>query len=213
MKRAVRWCIPEPSCDTIQVWFDANDPNLWRADDSNYTTYLMGAHGLEMLADNGIFPRYGEDKEMMTVLQAMANQEGFGVPRAIPTLANNPLDLIYCDESIHFGAIGQHLHADGTPSGFAQFSSVDDPHTGGWQAGRRWLSVPAHFAYNDKLYANEPVPGRKLVGGYMGAQIAEIINRFCPPSQKGNNVPAYVHAVCQNSGVTPQTILTAANLG
>ena len=138
----------------------------------------------------------------LTVLEAMAEVEGYGQPGVIPTVANNPLDLIYCDESIHFGAIGQHFHANGTPSGFAQFSSVDDPHTGGWQAGRRWLSVPAHFDAN-----------RNLVGGYMGATLQQVITRFCPPSQKGNNTPAYISAVCEKTGLTPETVLTPTVLG
>jgi hypothetical protein len=132
---------------------------------------------------------------MLTVLQAMAEVEGFGVVGAIPTVACNPLDLIYCDEAIHFGAVGNYR-------GFAQFSSVDDPTTGGWQAGRRWLSVHAHFDTNGKL-----------IGGYLGATIEQVINRFCPPTQKGNNTPAYISAVCQKTGLSPQTILTASNLG
>jgi hypothetical protein len=143
---------------------------------------------------------------MDTVLVAMSRVEGFGEPGAIPTVANNPLDLIYCDESIAFGATANY-------KGFAQFASVDDPHSGGWQAARRWLSVPAHFAFDAVAYASEPVPGRKLVGGYMGAQIAEVINRFAPGSQKGNNPAAYIDAVCAFGGVTPATVLTPANLG
>lgn len=132
---------------------------------------------------------------MLTILQAMAEVEGFGVVGAIPTVACNPLDLIYCDEAIHFGATGNY-------KGFAQFSTVDDPNTGGWQAGRRWLSVPAHFDGHGNL-----------VGGYMGATLEQVINRFCPPTQKGNNTPAYISAVCQKTGLSPQTILTASNLG
>jgi hypothetical protein len=131
----------------------------------------------------------------LTVLQAMAEVEGYGQPGVIPTVANNPLDLIYCDESIHFGAIGNY-------KGFAQFASVDDPHTGGWQAGRRWLSVPAHFDANGNL-----------VGGYMGATLQQVITRFCPPSQKGNNTPAYISAVCEKTGLTPETVLTPTLLG
>ena len=61
MHRAVRWCIPNPQCDIIQVWFDASDPDLWRADDTNYETYLLGSEGLKMLAQNGIFPKKDEE--------------------------------------------------------------------------------------------------------------------------------------------------------
>jgi hypothetical protein len=143
----------------------------------------------------------------------MSEVEGYGQAAAIPTLANNPLDLIYCDESIHFGAIVRYCHPNGIPTDFAKFATVDDPTTGGWQAARRWLSVPAHFATDPTLYLAEPVPGRKLVGGYMGATIAEVINRFCPGSQKGNDPGAYINAVCQKTGLTPQTVLTPRLLG
>ena len=131
----------------------------------------------------------------MTVLAAMSLMEGFGVPGALPTINNNPLDLIYCDESIHFGCTGNN-------KGFAVFSSVDDPHTGGMQAGRRWLSVPAHFDADGNL-----------IGGYMGATLTQVINRFCPLSQKGNDPLEYTDFVCQKTGLTASTVLTPALLG
>jgi hypothetical protein len=130
-----------------------------------------------------------------TVLVAMSRVEGYGEPGAIPTVACNPLDLIYCDEAIHFGATGNY-------KGYAQFASVDDPHTGGWQAARRWLSVPAHFDADGNL-----------IGGYMGATLSQVINRFAPGSQKGNDPSAYVAAVCEFTGLTPETVLTPTLLG
>jgi hypothetical protein len=134
-------------------------------------------------------------EEEMTALEAMAQMEGFGVPGAIPTICNNPLDLIYCDEAIHFGAIGNY-------KGFAKFASVDDPQTGGMQAARRWLSVPAHFDADGNL-----------IGGYMGATLKQVINRFCPGSQKGNSPLEYLAFVCEKTGLTPATVLTPALLG
>ena len=127
----------------------------------------------------------------LTVLQAMSEMEGFGVPGAIPTICNNPLDLIYCDEAIHFGATGNY-------KGFAQFLNV----TIGWEAARRWLSVQAHFDATGNL-----------IGGYMGATLQQVINRFAPGSQKGNDPAEYISFVCGKTGLTPQTVLTVANLG
>jgi len=137
------------------------------------------------------------------VLHAMATMEGFFEPDTRPARNNDPLDLIYGQEAIEFGAIANQ-------NGQSVFPDADT----GWNAGRRWLSVPAHLLYNDEEYAAFPVPGRKLVGGYLNAQLVEIINRFAPGSQKGNNPQAYVSGVCALCpGVTPQTVITAELLG
>lgn len=125
----------------------------------------------------------------MTILQAMARQEGFGVPGARPTVNNNPLDLEFGPEASEFGATG-------TDGRFAIFPDAET----GWNAGRRWLSVPARFDAN-----------RNLVGGYMGATIEQAINRFAPPVE--NETSAYVQNVCKWTGLTPTTILTPQLLG
>lgn len=54
--KRLRFCIPNGQCDTIQLWFDYSDPNIWQADDDKYTTFALGDEGLRMLADNGIYP-------------------------------------------------------------------------------------------------------------------------------------------------------------
>ena len=137
---------------------------------------------------------------MLTILQAMAREEGWGVLGARPTRNNNPLNLIYCPEAIEFGAIDNQ---DG-------MSVFPDAATG-MTAARRWLSVPAKWAYDAILYAHEPVPGRKLIGGYLGATLAEVIYRFAPPTE--NNSAEYLITVCQLTGYLPSTILSESNLG
>ena len=146
---------------------------------------------------------------MLTILQAMAKEEGWGVPGARPTLNLNPLNLMYGPEAIEFGAIDNQ---DG-------MSMFPDAATG-MTAARRWLSVPAKWGYDAILavctggiirYAHEPVPGRKLIGGYLGATLAEVIYRFAPPKQ--NNSAEYLITVCQLTGMLPSTILSESNLG
>ena len=126
---------------------------------------------------------------MLTVLQAFGKEEGFGgaedgKPNR-PTRNNNPLDLTYCSETIHFGASG------GDPR-FAVFPDIDT----GWNAGRRWLSVPAKFDGSGDL-----------VGGYLGATLKQVVFRFAPPNE--NNSQAYLDGVCASTGLTPETVLTS----
>jgi hypothetical protein len=125
----------------------------------------------------------------MSVLQAMARQEGFGVPAARPTVNNNPLDLEFGPEASEFGATG-------TDGRFAIFPDVAT----GWNAGRRWLSVPARFDTSGNL-----------VGGYMGATLEQVINRFAPPAENETNV--YLANVCEWSSLKPTAILTPELLG
>ncbi len=125
----------------------------------------------------------------MTVIQAMAKMEGYGVPGSRPNRNNNPLDLEYCSESVRFGAV----LSDGR---FAKFETPGE----GWDAGRKWLSVPAKF---DKE--------GKHVGGYMGATLRQVINRFAPPNE--NDSGEYLANVSSWSGVEPDTVLTPEILG
>ena len=124
---------------------------------------------------------------MLTFRQSIGKSEGFGLPNARPTKNNNPGDLTFCQETIHFGA----THGD------PRFAVFPDEATG-WEALRRWLSVPAKFDANGDL-----------VGGYCGATIEQAINRFAPPSD-GNNTDAYVSSVCQWTGLHPKDTLTQA---
>ena len=125
----------------------------------------------------------------MTVLEAMAQMEGWGAPNARPTRNNNPLDLEWGPEAKAFGATG----------GDPRFAIFPDAETG-WNAGRRWLSVPAKMD-----------DGGNLVGGYMGATVEEVINRFAPPDE--NDTAGYVAYVTEKAGCQPSDVLTPALLG
>ncbi|HUD74121.1 MAG TPA: hypothetical protein VMQ76_03540 [Terracidiphilus sp.] len=126
---------------------------------------------------------------MLTILQAIARREGYGVPGARPTRNNNPGDLMAGPESAEFGAIGN----DGP---YAIFPDAET----GWMALRRWLSVGAKFDAHGTL-----------VRGYMGATIQQVIYRFAPPSE--NDSARYVADVCEWTGLTPDTVLTSELLG
>ena len=121
---------------------------------------------------------------MKTFLQAVATMEGFYVTGDRPQRNNNPGDLEYGDESIRFGATG-------TDGRFAIFPDVET----GWKALQRWFSIPARFDRNGTL-----------VGGYLGATIAQAIHRFAPPGENDSN--GYVSRVVEMTGFAPSTILT-----
>lgn len=139
----------------------------------------------------------------MLLLQAMAKREGFGRPGARPTRNNSPLDLIIGDEAKRFGAIG----ADGR---YAKFASV----TAGYKAGARWLSIPAIFVRKEvDGYYFDATTGTTLVGGYLGATMAQVIFRFCPKGDGANDPQAYLEGVIKDTTMprvlTADTILTA----
>lgn len=123
----------------------------------------------------------------MTFLQAIAEEEGFNVAGSRPERNNNPGDLIYGNEAIRFGA----THGD------PRFAVFPDAVTG-WNALRRWLSIPA------------VIKDGQLVGGYLGATVQQVIGRFAPPGENDTN--SYVSNVCRWANVTPQTIVTVAML-
>jgi len=121
----------------------------------------------------------------MLLLEAMARQEGFYEAGHRARRNNNPLDLEFNDESVHFGA----TESDGR---FAIFPDVAT----GFDAGRRWLSVPARFD-----------AAGNLIGGYLGATLRQVIYRFAPPAE--NNAVSYLGAVCSMTGLQPSTVLTS----
>lgn len=132
----------------------------------------------------------------MLFLQGIAHMEGFYILNDRPQRNNNPGDLEWNTESNRFGA----THGD------PRFAIFSDVHTG-WVALQRWLSVPAKIHQGAvRGYFLDP-NGTTLVGGYLGATIAQVIHRFAPA---GENDPAlYVATVCKNCGLKPTDILTA----
>lgn len=135
----------------------------------------------------------------MTVPEAIAHQEGWYELGSRPRRNLNPGDLIYGAEAIEFGATG-------TDGEFGIFPNT----VTGWRALVRWLSVPAKFHQGPVEGLFLDPNGTTLVGGYLGATMAQVIYRFAPPSQ--NNTASYVSGLCQNADVTPGTILTVALL-
>lgn len=138
----------------------------------------------------------------MLLLQSMSKQEGYGIAGARPTRNNNPLDLMYGDEAIRFGATG----ADGR---YAKF----DTSTWGWYAAGRWLHIPAHFTAVDPGDGRPLGPSGYLIGGYLGATLKQVIFRFCPKGDGANDPQAYLDTVIKNTTtprtLTEDTILTA----
>lgn len=110
--------------------------------------------------------------------------EGFYANGSRPQRNNNPGDLIFGSEAKAFGAI----------SGDPRFAIFPDPKTG-WKALQRWLSIPAKY---DALGG--------LVGGYLGATLGQVVNRFAPPNE--NNTDHYIATVCDVTGLTPTTPIT-----
>lgn len=134
-------------------------------------------------------------ERMKTFLQAIATVEGFYKVGNRPQRNNNPGDLIWIAESSAFGAThGDVLHPDGY-MGYKGFAVFPDAITG-WKALQRWLSVPAKF---DKT--------GKLVGGYLGATLSQVINRFAPPVE--NDTARYVSNVCNATGLSADVVITA----
>jgi hypothetical protein len=125
----------------------------------------------------------------MTVglLQAMGAREGYnqrGISPDRPQRNNSPGDLLWCPEAREFGA----THGDPTYAVFPDIAT-------GWLALRRWLSVPARFDSHGVL-----------VGGYLGATLAQVVYRFAPPGT--NDSASYLAYVCAQTGIEAQTKLS-----
>lgn len=139
-----------------------------------------------------------------TFPQAISVSEGFPVLGSRPRLNNNPGDLIWGPEAERLGAIRGDKGGYPKYSGFAVFPTPAI----GWKALVGWLSVPATFHQGPLAgYFTDP-NGTTLVGGYLGATIAQVIYRFAPPSDN-NNTEKYITGVCERTGLTRETVVTA----
>lgn len=113
----------------------------------------------------------------MTLIQAIARMEGWGVAGDLPTRNNNPGDI----------CAGQFAEAHGAltaPGRFAVFATAEE----GFAALRDLLT--RHYA---------------------GMTVQAALNRYAPPVE--NDAQTYLNNVCEWTGLTPGTILTAENIG
>ncbi len=75
---------------------------------------------------------------------------------------------------------------------------------GGLAAGRfaRWTTMQAGYEAEREL----------LTDDYLGLTVRQALMKWAPASD-GNNVSAYEANVCTWTGMTPETVLTVANIG
>lgn len=122
----------------------------------------------------------------MNIMHAMATMEGFYKPGSRAFRNNNPGNLVY----------GPYTHNSiGSDGRFAKFKTQAD----GFNEFKRWLSVSAKFE-------NKGTPEEKLVGGYLGATIRQVIFRWTPQSE--NDSENYLKVVCNLADLDPNDILT-----
>jgi hypothetical protein len=147
---------------------------------------------------------------MKTFLQATATEEGLYVIGSRPARNLNPGDLIWGPEAHAFGATHGDLESEAGYAGyagFAVFAKVED----GWKALQRWYSVPAILRHGPVAGFPFCDPnGTTLVGGYLGATLAQCIYRFAPPSQ--NNTERYISTVTTETGLLRTVLITEAIL-
>ena len=121
---------------------------------------------------------------MLTFMQGLARQEGFGVRNARPTRNNNPGDLEYEPWQRLWGA-RLEIVPTGETAVFAQFLDVAE----GWAAMRFLLNRD-----------------------YIGMTVTAALAKWAPESD-GNNLMVYETNVCAWTGMQPTTILTRENIG
>jgi hypothetical protein len=117
----------------------------------------------------------------MTICEAIAREEGFGVPGGRATRNNNPGDINYGKFAIAHGATRLEIIPPGLSSTprFAYFPTVEM----GFAAMRDLLS--AHYG---------------------GMTIEQMLNKYAPPADN-NNTSSYIKNVCTWTGLTPDTII------
>ena len=117
---------------------------------------------------------------MMTFIEAIAREEGFGIAGDIPTRDNNPGDICAGSFATAEGATG----TDPKNGRFATFATPED----GFHALRDLL-----------------------VKHYAGMTIHDALNKYAPSVE--NDTSSYESHVCSWTGLTPETIRTAENIG
>ena len=119
----------------------------------------------------------------VTLMQAIARQEGFYVEPPAPSLArdrNNPGNM----------EDGKWAQAHGAlPSDGNRFA--------------RWPTPEAGFEAMRHL----------LVYNYLGKTITDVVHIWCPASETSNNDEIYIEHVCEWTGLTPDAVLTSEMVG
>lgn len=147
---------------------------------------------------------------MLNILEAMAAVESGGDPHARSTRNNNP-------GNINWGAFARAHGADRIeqiPPGYNEVARF-----GHWPAiGKSDGSIPntgygamkallqTQGAFINVSASTSTAAHRKLVDGYSGATVREMLNKYAPAGD-GNLVSAYEARVCKLSGCTPDTII------
>jgi hypothetical protein len=70
---------------------------------------------------------------------------------------------------------------------------------------------PGRFAVFKTEQEGEAAQRALLVGHYAGMTMASAIARYAPPTE--NDTPRYLALVCKMTGLQPDTVLTAENIG
>ncbi len=115
----------------------------------------------------------------LTICQAFAREEGFGVPNGRATRNNNPGDIIWGAFAQSHGATRAEVVG---PHATPRFAFFPDPPTG--------------FSAMKIL----------LLKHYKGLTITQTLAKYAPSSDN-NNTGSYIANVCKWTGLTPDTII------
>jgi len=113
---------------------------------------------------------------MLTFIESIAKQEGYGVHGTLATVLNNPGNIEWGKFARAHGAIqaGRFAHFPSPEAGFKALKAL-------------------------------------LTSAYLGLTVEEALNKWAPPVE--NQTDIYIKNVCEWTGFTPQTVLTAENIG
>ncbi len=123
----------------------------------------------------------------MTLMQAIARQEGFQLPGSRAERNNNPGNLNY------------------EPWMAQRYSAALETIPPGYKEAPRFACFPTGMDGWDAM--------RELLRlDYAGLTIREALRKWAPAGD-GNDVSSYEKNVCQGTGMTPETVLTTENIG
>jgi methyl coenzyme M reductase alpha subunit len=122
---------------------------------------------------------------MLTIVQAIANFEGFNIPNSRARRNNNP-------GNINFGILAE------------QFGGVLETIPQGITEEARFALFPFAEAGWDCL--------RLLLNkNYLGMTVLDAFNKYAPSTE--NNTVSYAHYICKETGLALTDTLTNVNIG